>query len=271
MAFRAFGTSSFSGTTWMGLSIRSMEMEYFRRGVCIAFLTLPFALVAAQSAGQPFSRLPAAESAAILRGESIFRQPSGWRELALPAGAPFAQELTEETRKSGANYIGEVLMVLPWNATTAGLPGSLALLLGEVEKHVGIPYYSVRNKETYPLYDKAVILERSTDATKGKLIALLHMEPFSDYRASYVWTVRSDGLSFRSENLSPLEYRKTKAVATGDLVWRLEAYVSGEQWILYGIGRVKAFDMFGLLRDRLSASFTGRIEAFYSSIFARLK
>jgi hypothetical protein len=30
---------------------------------------------------------------------------------------------------------------------------------------------------------------------------------------------------------------------------------------------VKAFDMFGLLHDRLSVSFMGRIEAFYSSLF----
>jgi len=53
------------------------------------------------------------------------------------------------------------------------------------------------------------------------------------------------------------------------MVWRLEAYAEGDRWILYGIGAVKAFDMFGLLRDRLSASFMGRIEAFFGYMYKK--
>ena len=55
----------------------------------------------------------------------------------------------------------------------------------------------------------------------------------------------------------------------GDMVWRLEAYAEEDRWILYGIGAVKAFDMLGLLRDRLSESFMGRIEAFFGYMYKK--
>lgn len=230
-------------------------------------------LLAAVSAGaqaqpQLFRNLSSEEAAAVSSGKSVFRQPAGWKDLSVPAAAPFAKDIEETVRKLGANYIGEVVLVLP-KAANPDLLADLARALADVESHVGIPYWSRRHKRYFDLFDRVKVLERTGTGSEGGLTADQHMEPFDDYRARYSWSLRGDRLSFLSTNLTHLSYDGKKAVSPGEMVWRLEAYTEGDRWILYGIGAVKAFDMFGLLRDRLSASFMGRIEAFFGYMYKK--
>lgn len=247
-----------------------------RRSGILAVLLLGAALARAGAETSPFPNLDAAQSAAILRGESVFRECRSWRELAVPADAPFAAALIAETKASGANYLGEVLMLLPaaapagGAATAAPLPLRLASLLSKVEGYGAIPYWSKRNNVRTPLFRKNLVLSRSGSEAAGTVLAEQNMEPFSDYRARYTWSGTATALSFSSVNESPLSYKGTQAVSPGAMVWRLEAWRRGEQWVLYGQGRVKAFDMFGLLRERLSLSFMGRIEAYFTHMFAQL-
>ncbi len=231
-------------------------------------LLLTLAAAGARAQDSPFRNLAPEEQAAVLRGESVFRQPSGWKALSVPAGAPFARDIEETVRKLGANYIGEVVMTVPKD----GNPGLLARLvrdLQDVESHVGIPYWSRRHKKHFDLFDSVRILERTGTEAEGSLTAEQHMKPFDDYRSRYSWSLRGDRLSFLSTNLTHLSYDGRKSVTPGDMVWRLEAYADGDSWVLYGIGAVKAFDMFGLIRDRLSASFMGRIEAFFGHMYRK--
>lgn len=216
----------------------------------------------------PFRNLSPSEKEALSRGESVFRQPNVWKELSVPPGAPFGKEISDEVRRLGANYIGEVIMMTPRSANP-GLLSALVRDLQDVEGHVGIPYWSKRHKRYYDLFDKVAILQRSGAEDEGELTAEQHMEPFDDYRSRYAWSLRGDRLSFFSTNLTHLAYNGRKAVSPGDMVWRLEAYADGDFWVLYGIGAVKAFDMFGLIRDRLSASFMGRIEAFFGYMYGK--
>jgi hypothetical protein len=223
----------------------------------------------AQTLSSPFVKLDEAETAALFRGETVFREASGWKDLAVPPNAPFAASLIEEIRKSGANYLGEVLLVLPRTSANEDLPARLAAALSDVEDYVGITYYSKKNRQTYKLFDRMKVIERTGSAAAGSVRAEQHMEPFSAYEARYEWGSSPASVSFRSENLTPLSYKGTKAVSPGTMVWRLEAYAAGDTWVLYGIGRVKAFDMLGILRDRLSTSFMGRIEAFFRSMYEK--
>lgn len=231
------------------------------------------ALVLACAAGafaqeSPFKNLIPEEKAAIQRGESVFRQPRVWAELSVPPSAPFAKDIEESVRKLGANYIGEVIMTVP-KASDPGLLTRLIRDLQDVERHVGIPYWSKRHKRYYDLFDKVTILQRSGAESEGTLTAEEHMEPFDDYTARYSWSLSGERLSFFSTNLTHLAYNGKKAVSPGNMVWRMEAYPDGDRWVLYGIGAVKAFDMLGLLRDRLSASFMGRIEAFFGYMYGK--
>jgi hypothetical protein len=218
--------------------------------------------------GLPFKNLTEAEKATLLRGESVFRQPNVWKELSVPPSAPFAKDVEDTVRKLGANYIGEVIMVVP----KASHPEFLLKLVRDlqaVEHHVGIPYWSKRNKRYYDLYSRVTVKDRTGTELKGSLTADENMEPFDDFSARYTWSLTGDRLSFLSTNLTHLAYDGKKAVSPGDMVWRMETYSDGDAWVLYGIGAVKAFDMFGLLRDRLSASFMGRIEAFFSYMYGK--
>ena len=214
----------------------------------------------------PFKNLSAGETSALAEGKSVFRQPSGWKDLSVPSAAPFAKDIEDTVRKLGANYLGEVVMVLPKAANPDLLP-DLARGLADVESHTGIPYWSRRNKKYFDLYSRVTVIERTGSAAEGGLVADLYMKPFDDYRARYSWSLRGERLSFLSTNLTHLSYDGKKAVSPGDMVWRMEAYADGDRWVLYGVGAVKAFDMFGLLRDRLSESFMGRIEAFFGYMY----
>ena len=213
-----------------------------------------------------FDRLTEPEKAALRRGESVFRRPNVWAELSVPPSAPFAKDLKAEVRKLGANYIGEVIMLVP-KAANPDLLSRLVRDLQDVESHVGIPYWSKRYEKYFDLFDRVKILERSGTAERGSLTAEEHMSPFDDYRARYEWKLEGGRLSFFSTNETHLSYDGRKAVSPGQMIWRLEAYEDGDRWVLYGIGAVKAFDMLGLLRDRLSASFMGRIEAFFGHMY----
>ncbi|HSV55684.1 MAG TPA: DUF6675 family protein, partial [Magnetospirillaceae bacterium] len=216
----------------------------------------------------PFRNLTAKESAALAEGKSVFRQPLGWRDLSAPAGAPFSRDVEDMVRRLGANYLGEVILVLP-RADNPDLLANLARALADVESHVGIPYWSRRHRKHFDLFDRVAVVERSGNETEGGLTADQLMEPFDLYRARHSWSLRDGRLSFRSENLTHIAYDGRNAVFPGQMVWRLEAYAEGGYWVLYGIGAVRAFDMFGLLRDRLSASFLGRIEAFFGHIYRK--
>ncbi len=217
---------------------------------------------------QPFRNLSSEEAASVSSGKSVFRRPSGWKDLSVPVAAPFAKDIEDTVRKLGANYIGEVVLVLP-KAANPDLLTVLARNLADVESHVGIPYWSRRYGKNFDLFTWVKVLERSGTESEGGLASEQFMKPFDPYRARYSWSLKGERLSFLSTNLSHLSYDGRKAVSPGDMVWRLEAYAEGDRWILYGIGAVKAFDMLGLLRDRLSESFMGRIEAFFGYMYGK--
>jgi len=247
--------------------VPSSGLPRIRVFAALAFLGLCVApLLSAQP--QPFRNLSAGEAAAVAAGKSVFRQPSGWKDLSVPAAAPFAKDIEETVRKLGANYIGEVVLVLP-KAANPDLLAILARNLADVESHVGIPYWSRRYKKNFDLFTWVKVLERTGTESEGGLASEQYMKPFDPYRARYSWSLRGDRLSFLSTNLSHLSYDGRKAVSPGDMIWRLEAYAEGDRWVLYGIGAVKAFDMLGLLRDRLSESFMGRIEAFFGYMYGK--
>lgn len=238
------------------------------RRILIRPLLVLFAVAAAAAQPLPFKNLSAEETSALTEGKSVFRQPSGWKDLSVPSAAPFAKDIEDTVRKLGANYLGEVVMVLP-KAANPELLINLSRSLADVESHTSIPYWSRRYKKYFDLYTRVTVVERTGTADEGGLTADLYMKPFDDFRARYTWSLRGDRLSFLSTNLTHLSYDGKKAVTPGDMVWRMEAYADGDRWVLYGVGAVKAFDMFGLLRDRLSESFMGRIEAFFGYMYEK--
>ena len=187
--------------------------------------------------------------------------------------APFSAEasaILKEIAQLNPNYLVEVIALVPYTPGAKQIE-RLAITLSDIQGYIGIPYYSVREKKTYDLFDKVNILLRKT-IPGGELIeAEQHMKPFEDYKASYEYRISADSLIFRSVNLSHIAYKGIRSVAPGNMKWYLYVFHSDGFLVYYGIGAVKAFDMVGLIRDRLEVSFIGRVGAFFDYMSTQLR
>ncbi len=214
-----------------------------------------------------FRNLNRAAREALSRGEIVFRQPTGWRDLSIPLTSPFYKETEETIRKENHNYIGEVIVVMTRAEATEKLPQLTARLLN-FEGYAGIPYWSERNERQYDLFDWIKVTDGNRAAQAGWVKTTQFMLPFGEYSSNYEWNFLADRLTYAGINTTPLSYKGVRAVSPGNMIWRFSAYYEGDYCILYGLGAVKAFDLFGALKERLSASFMGRIEAFFRYVYS---
>jgi hypothetical protein len=209
-----------------------------------------------------FRNLNEKERMALATGHSVFRQPSGWRNLSMPVTAPYFNELEDWVRRSGANYLGEVILLLSREQAEAVLPEIMARLRN-VEGYAGIPYWSSQFQVYYDLFEWLRVVGGSRGMNQGTVDAVQYMKPFGEYSSTYKWLFSPLEMVFSGINTTALSYQGVKAVAPGNMNWILRAWSHDNWWLFYGLGCVKAFDLFGTLRTRLSVSFMGRIEAFF--------
>ncbi len=216
-----------------------------------------------------FRNLDKVQLAQLAAGGTLFREPAGWKDLSVPASAPFYTEIEDIVREGGHNYLGEVLVVMPRSQANAVLP-ALAVRLLDFEHYAGIPYWSRQKNKYYELYNWVRVSSGSRIGRQGSVTTEQFMKPFGEYGATYTWSIADRSLSYSGINTTPLFYDSIKAVLPGNMLWRLEAYAVDDAWVFYGLGAVKAFDLFGALRDRMSTSFMGRIEAFFKHIYGEI-
>jgi hypothetical protein len=219
--------------------------------------------------------LSADETSRLGRGEAIVRSVPDYRRLALAAPGKAADGLRSAIAALKPNYLSEVIASAQAadDAAAAAILDRLAAALAEPKGYVGIPYYSKRQKKTYDLFDKMEILARKAAPGGESIEVLQHMEPFDDFRARYEYSLEGGTLRFSGTNLDGIiySYRKFKAVSAGGMLWSLYAFREGDRLIFYGVGAVNAFDLFGVFRDRLETSFTGRIEAFFTAMSSKMR
>lgn len=250
--------------------------------LALALLAASPGAIAAQQAtgGSPPAFPPAfpAELAGITAGEaeSLIKGQPLLREVSVPSRlslAPFdaeAESIRGEIERLKPNYLTEIVALVPYRAG-AGQVDKLAAALSDLAGYVGIPYWSVSMQKTYDLFDRMEVLVRKPLPGGVYLEASQHMKPFDDYKASYEYRKNGDSLVFRSSNLTHLSYKGVRSVSPGSMKWFLYVFHRGDFLVYYGAGAVKAFDMLGLIRDRLEVSFIGRVDAFFDHMFARLK
>ncbi len=230
------------------------------------------ALPAASPASLPLeiTGLSTQEIELLKNGGALIRQVDTASKLSLVPFDAEALAILKEIAQLNPNYLVEVIALVPYVPSAKQIE-QLAGALFDFEGYIGIPYYSVRMKKTYDLFDKMNILLRK-DVPSGEYIeAEQHMKPFEDYKASYEYRMSADSLVFHSVNLSHLTYKGIRSVAPGDMKWHLYVFNSKGLLVYYGVGAVKAFDMFGLIRNRLEVSFIGRVGAFFDYMSAQLK
>jgi hypothetical protein len=222
----------------------------------------------------PLSALGSEDGARLGRGEALVRTVDDPAKLSLAASGELADELRSRIAALDPNYLSEVILVIPYRK---GAIEGLAAALADVEGYRSIEYYSKRQKNSYELFDKVEVRARRREAGGEVIEAWQHMEPFSEYGSTYRYSLTpspaGDGkeLFFIGENTSPISYKGVQAVRSGNMAWILYAFPSGDKIVFYGVGGVRAFDMLGTLRDRLEASFIGRVESFFGYMSRKLK
>jgi hypothetical protein len=223
----------------------------------------------AQTTELPFQGLSSQEVATLESGHPVIRKAVTANSLSLSESGEFPDEIRNRVRRLRANYVGEVLLSLPAGKVPAVVFFNLAQDLSNVEGYVGIPYWSHESQRYYDLFDKMIVVSRDKYDAGEKILVDQHMEPFEDYRARYSYTLKAKELRFTSENLTPIIYHGFRAVAPGNMVWFLFAFERDRMLYLYGVGAVRAFDLFGIFGERLRISFMGRIQAFFSYIYSK--
>lgn len=241
-------------------------MKRRRIGLCFVLAALAAGRVFAAG---PFAGLSAAEEAALARGEALVRTPSGASRLSPPEGAPGAGELLESMQRLKPNYLVEVIAVV--RGGDPAVLDRLASALSSPEGWVGIPYFSKRHDRTYDLYDLSAATSRSRLPDGESFEARHHMQPFENYTARYELKRTAESLVFSGATTSPLVYKGVRATGPGDLQWRILAWKGPDAWYFYGVGAVRAFDLFGAARERLEPSFIGRTEAFFEFMRSRFR
>jgi hypothetical protein len=215
-----------------------------------------------------FQGLSENELSTLNRQKPLIRQATSARRLSLAIPGAFPDEIRRQIRALGANYVGEVIMVVQGSDSQKTL-ADVARFLADVEGYVDIPYWSKQNNRTYTLFDKIKVVERTRQPAGETVVTDQHMEPFADYRARYAYEMERGELRFRSENLTAISYKGFASVAPGNMVWYLYGFPKGGATFLYGVGAVKTFDLLGLFSERLKTSFMGRIQAFFSYIYEK--
>jgi len=252
-----------------------MAFGFGRAGRFIAALALLLAGSTAfgQSALPPLA-VGIEDAAKLSRGEAVIREVRDARALALTAKGATADRLRSRIAALKPNYLSEVIFELPQRE---GALDSLTSTLADVKSYMKIRYWSKRQKTSYDLFDRMDISERRATQGGEMIDVLEHMEPFADFACRYSYARLSpssgagDELFFECENTSPISLQGIAAVTSGHMLWMLYAFPSEGKIIFYGVGAVRAFDMFGAIRDRLKVSFLSRVEAFFGYMGTKMR
>jgi hypothetical protein len=242
--------------------------------VLAAALALPSLGALWAQGALPFAGLGSEDSAKLGRGEAVIRTVEDAGKLSLAASGELADELRARIAELDPNYLSEVMAAIP---NRKGAIEGLAATLADVQGYLHIEYFSKRQQKTYPLFDKMEVRSRRNEAEGETIEAWQHMDPFAEYGSTYRYKIKSSPsgagqeLFFVAMNTSPISYRGVQAVKSGDMAWILYAFPFGDRIVFYGVGAVRAFDMLGVLRDRLETSFLGRVEAFFGYMSQKLK
>lgn len=219
----------------------------------------------------PFnSKLSQEEREKLNNGEVLIRNIDYAKNICLDSENPLAKNLVDSIKNLSPRYLAEVIQIKPYK-DNENLPEKLEQLLLNVPSYAGIPYWSERHQQYYDLYSSAEIksIEKNDDSTK--ILADLIMDPFGTVNESIIMNKTDDGIFYFSENLNTLSYfDKFDCVSPKKMNMDVLLIRDGDNWILYGIGGVKA-PRIPFFTERIETSFIGRIKTFCSFIFKELE
>ena len=226
---------------------------------------------AALSAQDVFNdNLSVEERAVLSSGETLIKNTSSYKKMCLEASNPQVQKLRQTVMEMKPAYFAEVIKEYPVQGRE-DLPSVFAQLVTDVSSYAGIPYFSERKQKYYDLYTWAKITSSSQEGNTLKMMADFEMKPFGEVSMRIETEVGKDYFWYESTNTTLMRYYdKFDCVKPENMKSLIVIFKSGDKWVLYGAGAVKAPSIF-FLRDRVDTSFMNRIKAFCAYFFAKME
>ena len=179
-------------------------------------------------------------------------------------------QIYNELSKLNPNYLAEIIKVVPKELDT-NLINTIESEILNIENYTKIPYYSVRNKKWYDLYDSAKINSITGTDFEKNLDFTVEMTPFGIINMNGKVYSTPNNLYFYMKNTNKVVYEKMNitCVKPQKMYCAIYLFEYEDVYILYGVGGVNAPSIF-FLKDRIDTAFIGRINAFCTYMFDQI-
>lgn len=249
-------------------------MHIRRLSGILLFVLGPVVVLFGQELSDLLARVPGDLRQELLRNGSVERLLDDADDVALVPDHPLAREFRRALDDTNPNVLSEQLVLVRSDLDDRDVL-SLFNSLRQVSELSYVQYYNERTEETQDLFreSRAIADPRSRRVIADPVVSTLPRDeriwvlqglpPFGEIVSEYRY--RSDGRAFlfTGTNDDPLPYRGMRVVKPGNMITAI-LVIPGEDYVLmYGLGGVKAFMMFGLLDNRIEAAFSGRTNGIF--------
>lgn len=241
----------------------------------IILLGIAPAAITAQSLDELLDGLSRSDRRELLNTGSLEQYIEDHRQVAYVPNHPLTRVVEDQANSLRPNVISEQLVLLREGVGTDELL-MLYNSLRRISDLSYLEYYNARKDDTNELfYDSYAVdgpKERSpipdptvsTIPAEDEVWVVQGLPPFGEILSRYTYRSRGSSFLFVGTNEDTLTYRNVPVVRTGNMITNI-VVISGDDFVLmYGLGAVKAFKMFGLLDDRIEAAFSGRTEGLFN-------
>ena len=248
--------------------------------VCTVGVVLPdvarplSSVVFAQTLESLLTTLPDDLRSELLETGSVSRYFEDHDNVALLPDHSLNRVVTDTLSRERPNVISEQILLL---RTHIGARERLDLYnsLRRVSTLSHIQYHNERKDTWHELFEQSYAVDgpRERHQIEDPVVAripdddsvwaLQVLPPFGTVLSEYRYRADGEAFLFSGTNEDPLFYRNVRVVRPGNMTTFILVVPGDDFLLVYGLGGVRAFMMFGLLDDRIEAAFSGRTEGLF--------
>lgn len=229
----------------------------------------------AQSLDDLLSGLSRSDRRELLETGSLEQYIENHRRIAYVPDHSLAETVVDQVNSVRPNVISEQLVLV---REEIGSPELLTLFnsLRRISDLSYLEYFNSRKDTTNELFYDSFAVDgpenrtRIPDPTVSRIPSedsvwvLQGLPPFGTILSRYTYQAQGAAFLFAGTNEDTLTYRNVPVVRSGNMITNIVVIAGDDFVLMYGIGAVRAFKMFGLLDDRIEAAFSGRTEGLFN-------
>tara|TARA_B100000614_G_scaffold259811_1_gene285255 strand:+ start:1433 stop:2230 length:798 start_codon:yes stop_codon:yes gene_type:complete len=229
----------------------------------------------AQSLDSLLSGLSRGDRERLVQTGAIEQYIENHRRLSYAPDHPLARAIEDRVNEVRPNVISEQIVLVRGDVDRVELL-RLYNSLRRVSDLSYLQYYNERKDSTNELFHDSFAVAGPEDRTpvsdptvtsipeEDTVWVLQGLPPFGTILSRYRYRSGGEAFLFSGTNVDTLTYRSVPVVQPGNMITDI-LVIPGDGFVLmYGVGAVRAFKMFGLLDDRIEAAFSGRTEGLFN-------